>query len=209
MRANLDPMMKHWLFAGLLLFVVAPALSEPGTEASSPTLEQGEVLLTGKAADIEAARTQLASRGFALREVARRDGEVTFAVKSLQGSYEAVGALFEDVMCGRLGNLRLSNLGFVGNEMDGNAKQRPTKYVLYGSPPTVRRIAEEAGRRGWSVAPVVPSGDGRSFTTLASGPSMTQRQFVAFLDTLFRWKIGDASMAPVENGKLFPSYEDD
>ena len=165
------------------------------------------MVLTGKAADLEVARKALNSRGFAIREVARTDDEVTIALRPAQGNRDAISALLEDMMCGRLGSLRFENVGFVGNEMDPNAMQRPTKYILYGNQRTVRRIAEEAGRRGWTVAPAVPAGDDRWFTTLASGPSMTQGQFVAFLDTLFAWKVTDAALAPVQEGKLFPSYE--
>ena len=151
----------------------------------------------------------LVSRGFTVREVGRAEGKLTIALTPPRGDEKALGTLFQDMWCGRLAGLSAENLGFVGNEMDPSAKQPPTKFVLYGSPQTVSRVAEEAQQRGWTVGPVAPSGDGRSFTTLATSSTMTQGAYSAFLDTLFSWKLKDASLAEVQDGKLFRSQEDD
>lgn len=182
-------------------------LEPPPAPANPPV--PGELLFSGSVKDVEAAHPGLVSRGFTVREVGRAEGKLTIALTPPRGDEKALGTLFQDMWCGRLAGLSAENLGFVGNEMDPSAKQPPTKFVLYGSPQTVSRVAEEAQQRGWTVGPVAPSGDGRSFTTLATSSTMTQGAYSAFLDTLFSWKLKDASLAEVQDGKLFRSQEDD
>jgi hypothetical protein len=203
-------MTKYALFAGLLLTVSpSSAWSSEAAPALAPPPVPGELLFSGAAKDVEAARPGLASRGFVVREVGRAEGKLTIALTPPRGDEKALGTLFKDMMCGRLAGVKPENLGFVGNEMDPSAKQPVTKFILYGSPQTVSRVVGEARRRGWTVGSMAPSGDGRSFTTLATSSTMTQGAYSAFLDTLFSWKLTDASVAEVQDGKLFRSYEGD